>query len=196
MFKSEEIKKFILIYGKRIIFPSFANKITSTIVLSGIGIVVTPAPLKVVFYNWLIKIFNLNSGIPVTVPEISSGSSDYFYGVLLVIIGLTFNIIRYAFDFAESKQKLMNRINLLSEARNVLSNPELTNKEFRNMVEYSRIKEYLSSHVIEAVEGRHTKRGIETVRIVKGETRDSGLNPFRNEVLDCLAALEKSWGVV
>lgn len=198
MFKIEEIKKFILVYGKKILFPSFANRITSAIVFSGLGIIVTPTPFKVVLYNWLIEVFNLYSVAPVTVPEISSGSSDYFYGLLLIIIGLIFNIIRYTFDYIESERKLANRIDLLKNARAALSNSDLTNKEFRHMLEYSRIKEYLSNHAIKAVEGSHTKSpgSCEIILIADGETRNSGINPFRNKILDELATLEKNWGVI
>ncbi|WP_160314746.1 hypothetical protein [Photobacterium swingsii] len=189
-------------YGNKVIFPNFANKLTSTIVISGLGLIVTPAPIKVVFFNWLIDVFNLNSGVPVTLPDVSSGTADFTYGLTLVAIGLVFNLIRYWFEFKtnerESAVKLEHRKKLLSDVRKALSVDGLTNRQFRKSTEYAQIKKYLSADTIKAVEGEHTKGpgSSEIIRIVVGEARGSGVNPFKNSVLDELADIEIEWNLI
>lgn len=88
---------------------------------------------------------------------------------------------------------------LLSQARELLCNENLSNKEFRNTLIYSQVKPHLSSITVKAIEGEHSGEGVsqtEVINIVVGENRMSGVNPFRNQVLDELTLLEKKWKLI
>ena len=74
-----------------------------------------------------------------------------------------------------------------------MGNEELTNEDFRHTAIYSQLKPHLSKNAIKAVEGSHTQDGIQSTIVVVGESRMSGVNPFRNSVLDELSLLESRW---
>ncbi len=98
------------------------------------------------------------------------------------------------------KLRLQTRAELIKEAREALECGNHTNEEFRHLSVYSRIRPFLSAHAIKAVEGE-TPRGnpfssAQVIRIVAGNGRHSGVNPFRAKVLDELTELEKKWGLV
>lgn len=62
-------------------FPSFSNKITWSVVLTGLTLLAPKTWLEQILFEFLNINLNLNI----------SSSSDNIFGVLLVIIGLTYN---------------------------------------------------------------------------------------------------------
>lgn len=93
MFSKKEIKEFVVKLGNKWFFPDFSNKITWYVIILGAAIVATPTPLKLIFYNWLIDSFNLNSGMHLTLPELTSDSADYWLGFSLILLALLHNVI-------------------------------------------------------------------------------------------------------
>ncbi len=88
---------------------------------------------------------------------------------------------------------------MIQGAREILKADELSNREFRHHPIYSRIKPYLSENAVKAVEGKPSNDGpfaTKTIRVVMGDGRNSGVNPFKNRVLDDLVALEKKWELI
>lgn len=102
MFTKEEIKEFIVKYGKKWFFPDFSNKITWHVVTLGAGVIIAPTPFKLIFYNWLIDTFNLNSGKHFIFSEISSNSADYWLGFVLIFIALAHNFFSKWITLQES----------------------------------------------------------------------------------------------
>lgn len=91
MFSHVEVKNFIIKLGQWWLFPDFSNKLTWAVVTVGIGVVVMPQPLKLVVFNWLVELFNLNAGKSFTLSELSSGP-DYAVGVCLIAVALLHNL--------------------------------------------------------------------------------------------------------
>lgn len=98
------------------------------------------------------------------------------------------------------KLRLKARGELIKEAREALEFGKHSNEEFRHLPVYSRIRPHLSPQAIKAVEGEARKGNPfasgQVIRLVAGNGRHSGVNPFRAKVLDELTALEKKWGLV
>lgn len=92
MFTKEEIKGFIIKLGNKWFFPDFHNKVTWYVVTLGAGIILTPTPLKMVVYNWLIDSFNLNSGINISLADMGETSADYSLGFGLILLALLHNV--------------------------------------------------------------------------------------------------------
>jgi len=92
LFTKAEIKEFTIKYGKKWFFPDFTNKLTWYVVILGAGIILTPAPLKMMFYNWLIDTFNIDLGTHFTFPELQADSADYIVGFGLILIALIHNL--------------------------------------------------------------------------------------------------------
>jgi len=92
MFTRDEIKEFLIKFGKRWLFPDFYNKVTWAVVTLGSAVILAPTPLKLVFYNWLIDSFNLNAGDRLTFAQIGQSSADYWLGFALIIAALLHNI--------------------------------------------------------------------------------------------------------
>ena len=92
MFIKNEVKEFTIKYGKKWFFPNFSNKLTWYVITIGAGIIITPTPFKLVFYNWLVDTFNINSGSQFTLSEVNSNSADYMLGFGLVIAALLHNL--------------------------------------------------------------------------------------------------------
>ena len=89
---------------KKWLFPDFTNKLTWFVVSVGVGILVTPSPLKLVFYNWVIETLNLNSGVPFTLADLNADSAGSIYGFLLIAFGLLHNIAYKYFSSAGNIQ--------------------------------------------------------------------------------------------
>lgn len=102
MFSKKEIKTFLIKYGSKWFFPDFSNKLTWFVVTLGASLVLLPEPLKLLFLNWLINVFNLNSGIELTLPEINS-STDYMAGITLIFLSLVHNLSYKYYDFFKEK---------------------------------------------------------------------------------------------
>ena len=91
MFSKEEIKAFIIRLGEKWVFPDFTNKLTWHVVTLGTGFILVPQPVKLYIINWTIEIFNVNSGLKMTLPELEA-STDFIIGVLLIFIALAHNV--------------------------------------------------------------------------------------------------------
>ena len=91
MFTEEEVKTFIIRLGEKWFFPDFTNKLTWYVVTLGAGFILVPQPVKLFVINWLVKTFNVNSGLAVTLPDMEA-STDYATGVILVFMALAHNI--------------------------------------------------------------------------------------------------------
>ncbi|MBH0067086.1 hypothetical protein [Pseudoalteromonas sp. NZS100] len=100
MFSRTELKEIAL---KKLIFPDFSNTMTKYVVGLGATIVLTPAPLKQLFYNWLVDTFNLNSGQHFSFADIQSNSADYWLGFSLIFIALIHNIAYRVFIYKSEK---------------------------------------------------------------------------------------------
>ncbi|PKM09826.1 MAG: hypothetical protein CVV13_15120 [Gammaproteobacteria bacterium HGW-Gammaproteobacteria-3] len=92
MISKIEIGNLIMAFLRKWLFPDFTNKVTWMVVTVGCAILVTPTPFKLIFYNWLVDSFNLNSGIHFTLAELSADSADYIWGGVLVVGALLHNI--------------------------------------------------------------------------------------------------------
>ena len=90
MFNRNEVKEFIIKYGKKWIFPDFTNKLTWFVVSIGGTLLLTPVVFKQLFYNWLVDTVNLNSGNYITIAELQSDSPDYAIGTSLIVFGFRF----------------------------------------------------------------------------------------------------------
>lgn len=101
MFNRKEVKEIIL---KKWIFPDFSNKLTWFIAGIGASVVLTPAPFKQLFYNFLVDTFNLNAGQHYTLAELQSNSADYWLGFSLIFLALLHNIGYRLFIYKSEKQ--------------------------------------------------------------------------------------------
>jgi len=123
MFAKEEVKEFVIKYGKKWLFPDFYNKVTWYVLTLGAGIIVTPIPLKLVIYNWIIQSFNLNSGNALTLSEIGASTADYWLGFSIIFLSLLHNVF--------SKWLIhQNEIQVIVKADKVSAVDEALFKEF------------------------------------------------------------------
>ncbi|WP_191603426.1 hypothetical protein [Marinomonas algicola] len=102
MFTQEEVKSFIIKLGNKWFFPDFSNKITWYVVTLGAGFILVPEPIKLFFLNWLIDIFNLNSGVPLELPDLEA-STDYTVGIVLIVLALAHNLGHKYFSLEKDK---------------------------------------------------------------------------------------------
>jgi membrane protein implicated in regulation of membrane protease activity len=117
MFSKEECKQLIVALGKRWLFPDFNNKVTWAIISLGTIVVATPTPFKVLFTNWLIDTFSLNSGIPLTLADVGSAHADYWLGFFLIISALFYNLIYKWFEWKNSAKQLQDSKDQLAADR-------------------------------------------------------------------------------
>jgi len=104
VFNKQEIKTFIVKLGEKWFFPDFTNKLTWYVVTLGTGFILVPQPIKLFFINWLIEVFNVNSGLKLTLPEMEA-STDYTTGIILVFMALAHNI---GYKYYELKKEIFN----------------------------------------------------------------------------------------
>lgn len=96
------------------------------------------------------------------------------------------------------KKRLQHQVRstLVAEVRAALVDPP-SNKEFRVMPIYSRLRPHLSEAARRSVEGSHGPEQVgEVILLVSGAGRHSGVNPYAQRVLDELADLEQRWGLI
>lgn len=103
MLKRSELKDLVLEYGKKFLFPDFTNKLTWFVAGVGGAIILTPTPLKLIIYNWLVDSANLNSGTRFTLAELKPDAADYSVGVALIIGALLHNIANRYLVYKEKK---------------------------------------------------------------------------------------------
>jgi len=96
----------------------------------------------------------------------------------------------------KKRRRFDARFALVAEVRELLSDPP-TNQEFRILPLYSKLRPHLSPKARKAVEGEYDGRSQgETILIIEGNGRHSGVNPYAQQVLDELAKLESKWGLL
>lgn len=105
VFNREEIKEFIVKYGKKWFFPDFTNKLTWFVAGIGGTILITPVAFEQLVYNWLVQTINLNSGVPITLAELEEGCADYWLGFGLIFLALAHNIANRYFIYKDSLTK-------------------------------------------------------------------------------------------
>lgn len=110
MFNRKEVKEIIL---KKWIFPDFSNKLTWLVSGAGVTILLTPTPLKQIFYNWLVDTFNLNSGENYSLAEFQSSTADYWLGFGLILLALIHNIGYRVFIYKENKLAYIEKQELI-----------------------------------------------------------------------------------
>lgn len=102
----------------------------------------------------------------------------------------------------KKKLKRQSRESLIKRVRDILTEEDLSNTDFMHTPEYASIKPYLSERAIRAVEGEPNKgnslNSLNTINVVvvMGSGRFSGVNPFKNNVLDDLVLLERRWDLI
>ncbi|WP_282168113.1 hypothetical protein [Shewanella japonica] len=100
MFNRKEVKEII---WKKWLFPDFTNKLTWLVAGAGVTILLTPTPLKQLFYNWLVDTFNLNSGEYYTLADLQSNTADYWLGFGVILLSLLHNIGYRVFIYKTDK---------------------------------------------------------------------------------------------
>lgn len=81
--------------GKRIIgfiFPEFGNKVTWTVLGTGIAVILLPTPVYIVVTNFIIDFYNKHFDSQHQLKEINDLSPSYWVGILLVAFALIYNI--------------------------------------------------------------------------------------------------------
>ena len=93
MSSKEKTKLSLIKPGEKWFFPDFTNKLTWFVITLGASFILVPQQIKLFIINWLIEIFNINSGHKLTLPELEPGY-DYTVGVILILFALLLNIGR------------------------------------------------------------------------------------------------------
>lgn len=101
-----EVKDLALEYGKKFLFPDFTNKLTWFVAGVGGAIVLTPTPLKLIVYNWLVDLLDANSGNKFTLAELSPNAADYWVGAALIVGALLHNIANRYFIYKGQQSSL------------------------------------------------------------------------------------------
>jgi hypothetical protein len=143
MFTKEEIKLFIIKLGNKYIFPDFTNKLTWYVVTVGVGIIVMPQPFKLLFINWCIEVFNLNSGIKFTLPEMDSGN-DYLTGLILISIGFVHNIGKKYIELRISHNQLISLKEAHKDNNEILSMLSVLSNDLMKCAEKSAMYAFAS----------------------------------------------------
>lgn len=118
MFNRKEVKDIIL---KKWIFPDFSNKLTWLVGGAGVTILLTPTPLKQVFYNWLVDTLNLNSGEHYSLAELQSSTADYWLGFGLILLALVHNIGYQIFMYKNKKLECFEKQELIEVDKKLFS---------------------------------------------------------------------------
>ncbi|HDL7015603.1 TPA: hypothetical protein PXM26_003992 [Yersinia enterocolitica] len=105
MFNREEVKEFIVKFGKRCLFPDVSNQISKYVIFTGIVIVAGINPYSVIIINWIIDVVNQGKTFGVLIPHLSDDRVDYIFGVMLVSIAMIHNIFYQWIKFCENKIK-------------------------------------------------------------------------------------------
>lgn len=124
----KEAKQLIIKIGRRWLFPDFTNRITWLIASAGLTVILTPGPLKFIFYNWLVETININSGEKFTLAEVMNDSAGYGIGLGLIALALAHNIAYRYIKYREaakkevlSEQKRRSDVELFYEFINLFS---------------------------------------------------------------------------
>jgi hypothetical protein len=89
----EELKQISIDAIRKWLTPDFSNKLTWLVVGTGITILLTPDTATVVIANWLIETLNINFVSKFSLAELQSNDKDKIYGALLIVAGLTHNLV-------------------------------------------------------------------------------------------------------
>ncbi|WP_153570572.1 hypothetical protein [Pseudomonas paraeruginosa] len=99
----QKIGELVLEYGRKWLFPDFTNKLTWLVAGFGGTIILTPTPLKLLFYSWIIDSANLNSNDLFNLAALEDGAADYKLGFSLIALSLLHNIA-YRYICYQEKQ--------------------------------------------------------------------------------------------
>lgn len=121
MFSKEQVKEFIVLYGKKILFPDFSNKLSWGCFTLGVGLLLSKSPLTLVFINWVITAFNINNGNGYTLPEFQDGSPAYGYGVFFVLFAVFHNLIYRIICYKEARNKYLDELPKVESDRELFS---------------------------------------------------------------------------
>ena len=91
----------------------------------------------------------------------------------------------------KKETKRNNRSELLAALRNQIQDIDFDYVEFRNTQNYSRIRNYLNKEIITKIEKEATN-----ISVVGGDNRMSGINNYRNLLLDELSRIEREWYLI
>lgn len=87
------------------------------------------------------------------------------------------------------KVKMESRKKLLEECRFFATKFPNQKEKFRATSSYSQIKPYLSKKLIQFIES-------ESIIVVMGEGRGSGVNHFSSDLLDEIQKIERDWDLI
>ncbi|NYA43251.1 hypothetical protein HZI31_08035 [Serratia fonticola] len=105
VFTKEEIKEFLIKFGKRVFFPDVSNRISKYVMVAGVTIIAGMNPYSIVLLNWLVDLFNKSNEARFTIPHFSGDRVDYIWGVVLVLTAITHNILYQWMKFNQEKKQ-------------------------------------------------------------------------------------------
>ena len=88
------------------------------------------------------------------------------------------------------KIRHQKRIDLFKEVREYVQRPDYDRINFRETVIYSQIKVFLDSKIVKKIENPSNEIIIEI-----GKMRGSGIQNYKNEILDNLTKIENRWKI-
>ncbi|MCG8377525.1 MAG: hypothetical protein MI702_13700, partial [Chlorobiales bacterium] len=100
----------IFMFIKKYLFPDFSNKLTWLLTTTGIGIILTPSPIKVAIFNYAIKILTLNSITPLILNDFQNSTTDKVIAFLLIVLGLAHNLIYRYITFLDLQKSYYKNI--------------------------------------------------------------------------------------
>ncbi len=80
-------------YIEKFLFPDFSNRLTLLVIALAAAISVTPDPIKIIIYNWIISMIGINDSASLPLPTQVSDNTNYWVGLLLAISALIHNLI-------------------------------------------------------------------------------------------------------
>lgn len=105
MVTRQEVKDFLGRVLRKWLFPDFNNKLTWWVAGLGGTVILAATPLKVLLCEWIIGSVILSSGMNASLAKFGEDNVDYRWGVALVFLALTHNIvIRFVSSWLEEKK--------------------------------------------------------------------------------------------
>jgi hypothetical protein len=117
--------------------------------------------------------------------------------IISAIIGLFTGVIGTFFapwanwKIEKRKIKHQKRIEMINIVREFVQQIDYDRSNFRETAIYSQIKPFLDKDIINKIEISSRK-----ITIDVGDLRGSGVQNYKNEILDNLTRLEKKWGLI
>ena len=186
MFNKQEIKEFLIKYGKKWFFPDFSNKITWFVITLGAGIILTPIPIKIVVYNWLIDTFNLNSSKYLTLSDLGNRNEDYIVGFALIFLALSHNLISKWLTIERQNTEVIRKREQISKWRKMIIEVHKgrPNSSLQTHPDYLSLEPLLKKEVNNKVYGENRV-------FMYGSDLQSPLREIKDEI----TRIEKEWRV-